>query len=285
MLLSQPFQQPANLLNCQKKCSFSPESTDMAKMVSILLVWSLGASLLMGQATFHKPVAKGLIYTRERAFGADFHTAGLGLSYSAGHIKNYDLTPYWLVELSRLKHPKEYKQTADISGVSNSRPFSYGKQNVFFVLHLLRGRKRYLSEKADMRGVAVGWTYAYGLSLGLLKPYYLNLRIDFDPANPQAARIITQKYSADNRDVFLDNRMIVGAAPFTKGLSETKLLPGLHGRIGVLFDWGAFDEMVKSVDVGIRLDLFPKAVPIMVETRNYPFFLNLYLHFQFGKRE
>ncbi|HHB79041.1 MAG TPA: hypothetical protein ENK85_07395 [Saprospiraceae bacterium] len=182
------------------------------------------------------------------------------------------------------KHSKEYKQVTDITGIRNAKPYSYGKKNVFLTARLMRGQKRYLTEKAKTKGVAIGWQYLGGISLGLLKPYYLNLQRQADPANPQDFSTRAEKYSLENRDVFLDSRAIVGGASFWKGIGETSILPGLHGRLGVLFDWGAFDATSKSVDIGVMIDVFPKAVPIMIDAKNYPFFLNLYINFQFGKR-
>ena len=69
-----------------------------------------------------------------------------------------------------------------------------------------------------------------------------------------------------------------------KGVGETKLLPGAFARLSVHFDWCAFDEFIKSIDAGVMLDVFPKKVPIMVNQENKPYFLNLYLNLQLGKR-
>ena len=53
------------------------------------------------------------------------------------------------------------------------------------------------------------------------------------------------------------------------------------------FDWGAFDEYVKSLEGGIMVDAFAREAPIMVEVggaENSRVFVNLFLHLQFGKR-
>ena len=246
----------------------------------ILLFVSLG---LFAQANQRPAQTKGLIYTHEKAFNVSFNTGGFSVGYSNGKLKSYQKTPFWQFELGRLKHPKEYKQVADLT-IRNSRPYNFGKKNVLMTARIMRGQKKYLSEKAKTKGVAIGWQYMGGLSLGLLKPYYINLQRGNDPSNPLEYPITTEKYSEDNRAVFLDPRAIAGAASFWKGLGETKVVPGLHARIGVLFDWGAFDETSKSVDAGLMLDVYPKAPEIMVDAKNYPFFLNLYINFQLGKR-
>lgn len=236
------------------------------------------------QATQRPAKTKGLIYTREQASNLSFNSSGFSFGYSKGKLKSYQTTPFWQIELGRLKHAKEFKQISDATGVRNAKAYSFGKKNVFLTARLMRGQKRYLTEKAKTKGVAIGWQYMGGISLGLLKPYYLRIQRQSDPSLPQEYIIKTEKYSLDNRDAFLDTRAIVGSASFWKGVSETKVLPGLHARVGVLFDWGAFDETSKSVDAGVMIDVYPKAVPIMIDAKNYPFFLNLYINFQLGKR-
>ena len=42
------------------------------------------------------------------------------------------------------------------------------------MLRVGMGAKRYFSEKAKRKGIAIGINYQAGVSLGLLKPYYLD---------------------------------------------------------------------------------------------------------------
>jgi hypothetical protein len=67
-------------------------------------------------------------------------------------------------------------------------------------------------------------------------------------------------------------------------LGETSFLPGVYGRASVHFAWGAYDEYVKALDIGIMLELYPREVPIMLIADNDPYFINLYLNLQLGKR-
>lgn len=257
----------------------------MNMKIKLLFFFLLASMQLFAQATILQAKTKGLIYTQEKTMDLGLCPGGFALGFSKGYIKSYHTTPFWHAELGRLKHPKEYRQVSELVGTRGAKPFVYGKQNSFLIARLLRGKKKYLSEKARTKGVAVGWQYAGGLSLGLMKPYYLKLQYDFDPINPNSGKIRTEKYDEDtNRAVFLDSRSIIGAASFWTGIKETKVIPGIHARIGVLFDWGAFDENAKAVDVGVMVDVFPKPVPIMIDAKNYPFFLNLYINFQLGRR-
>ncbi len=254
------------------------------KKYGFLFFLLLTSISLFAQANVRRTKTKGLIYTQEKTVNLSFNTSGFSFGYAKGKLKNYKVTPFWQFEFGRLKHPKSYKQVADITGNRNSKPYTYGKKNVFMTLRAMRGHKHYFSEKAKTKGVAVGMQYMAGLSLGLVKPYYLNIQRGVNPVDPTVGNITAEKYSEDNRAFFMDYHSIAGAASFFKGIKETKLLPGVHGRLGVLVDWGAFDETSKSVDAGVMIDVFPKAVPIMIDAKNYPFFLGLYLNFQFGKR-
>jgi hypothetical protein len=53
----------------------------------------------------------------------------------------------------------------------------------------------------------------------------------------------------------------------------------------VHLDWGAFDEFLRALEVGIQLDIYPKKLPIMVNSENRPYFMNLYVSLQLGKRK
>ena len=199
---------------------------------------------------------------------------------------------HYNIELGELKHPKEFRQSFDFQSPQTSkvsRAFVFGKQNSFFVLRGGYGEKRYFSEKAKRRGLAVGVSYEAGPSIGFLKPYYLEL-VRFANGDLNQFIIRSESYSEDNRDTFLDITSIYGSSGFSKGLSEISLIPGGHAKAAVHFDWGAFDEFVKAIEAGIMVDFYFQTVPIMVESpevsnvENSAIFFNLYINLQLGKR-
>ena len=49
-------------------------------------------------------------------------------------------------------------------------------------------------------------------------------------------------------------------------------------------DWGAFDEFVKALEIGLMVDVFTKRAPILVSDENRQVFFNFFLNLQFGKR-
>ena len=227
----------------------------------------------------------GVLYNHERAGDLQIHTNGLALAYVVGDIRKYYLTKYRYFGLGILKHPREYRQAVNFQSgnliLKSSSAFAYGKQNSFIVARAGIGEKRYFSEKAKRKGVAVGISYEGGLSLGFLKPYYLDLN-RLEPSGGSVA--VTEKYSEENADLFLDVSRIQGAASLFKGIDEISILPGFHGKIGAHFSIGAFERDVRALELGVMCDLYFKRVPLMIIENNQPFFLNLYATLQIGRR-
>ncbi len=247
----------------------------------------LTCSLLHAQEVFQPKQMDtnvGIVYNQEFAVGLRMHTNGFAIGTTFGKLRTYYLTKYIHFELGELKHEREYRQSFDTPSSLNgriSRAFKYGKQNNLYVLRGAIGAKRYFSEKAKHKGVAFGISYEGGATLGLLKPYYLELR------GGDGRVSISTKYTEETADQFLDIYSIQGASGWTRGLGELSILPGAHAKFAVHFDWGAYDEYLKSIETGFMVDFFSRQAPIMVEAdnvENNQLFINLFLHLQFGKR-
>ena len=147
------------------------------------------------------------------------------------------------------------------------------------------GQKRYFSEKAKVKGLAVGMTWELGPTLGLLKPYYLDLGFRTDNGTNFVFR--PERFSEENRDVFLDRSRIGGSVGLGRGLGELAIRPGFHAQASAHFDWGAFDEFVKAVEAGFMVDAFLGSTDILVDlegVENRPFFFNVFVNLQLGKR-
>ena len=230
---------------------------------------------------------KGVVYKKELAFDIRLHTNGFAFAANFGELVTYYKTNYYHIEFGWIKDPRERKQNKNsrITLFNNSTSFIYGKQNSFMALRAGVGRKRYLSEKAKRKGVAVGISYEVGPSIGLLKPYYLVLeRIGEDNVTSFTS---VEKYSEENSDLFLNYNKIIGSGGFFKGFSELSIVPGLQGKFATHFSLGAFDRVVKALEAGIMFEIYTKKIPIMIETpevTNSPYFVNLYVSLQFGKR-
>ncbi len=235
-----------------------------------------------------KPIGEStsLVFTQEQIFDIRAHTHGMSFGYTKAQINTWYKTTYTYFDLGSLRNSREHSQNFKFfnQGIfrESSKAFVYGKKNSLYALRAGIGKRRSFSEKARKKNVIVGLNYEYGVTLGLLKPYYLKLTRFIDGGAEQ--QISVEKYSEENRDLFLDETLIFGGAEFRHGLSELKLRPGVHGKIGMNFAWGNVDRMIKAIEVGIMGDIFLSSVPIMVEGPNRPYFLNLYLTVQLGKR-
>ncbi|HRI58804.1 MAG TPA: hypothetical protein PK228_03750 [Saprospiraceae bacterium] len=224
----------------------------------------------------------GIVYNRETTFNFKLTTnRGFAAGMEFGKLRTYYKTTCFNISIGELKNAKEQRQSADPQVSRSFRPYVFGKQNNLFMLRGGWGAKRYFSEKAKQKGVAMGMNYSFGPTLGLLKPYYLALRRVGD--TPGQSRVTHEKYSEENADIFLDNTRILGASPFTKGFNELSLLPGANASIALHLDWGAFDEFVKAFEIGLMLDVFFKDAPILVD-QNSPMFFNFFINLQLGKR-
>jgi hypothetical protein len=225
----------------------------------------------------------GIIYNRETTFNLKVSTnRGFAPGMEFGRLITYDKTRYFMFNIGEIKNPKEVRQSADPTVSRSFRPFVYGKQNNLIALRAGWGVKKYYSEKAKQKGVAIGISYSFGPTLGMLKPYYLALR--YSGSDPLYNQAIHEKYSAGNAKTFLDNSRILGASPFLTGLTELGFLPGANASLAFHMDWGAFDEFVKALEIGVTLDAFVKKAPIMITEENRQFFFNFFVNLQLGKR-
>ena len=260
----------------------------MKKLKLILLLTFIATTCLVAQITIQPRQAnntsKGVLYFKELAFDFRVNTVrGFSVAANFGKIVSYHKTRFYHVELGSLRHPKEFRQNDQFSRRFGGRAFIFGKQNAFFALRGGWGVKKLLTDKALKKGLAIGYMYEIGPSIGITKPYYLILNNTFDSVQTE------ERFTGDNQDVFTDINRIQGAASFGRGITELGIVPGGQFKLALHFAWGAFDEYVKAMDVGIMGDFYFQRVPILVDdsfegARNQPFFLNLFVAFQFGKR-
>lgn len=262
------------------------------RAIFIFIIIQIAGLDLFAQKTFQpKQVEfdwKGIIYRNEKAFELTMHTSGWQLGYNTGRLKSYDKTHYYHISLSTVKDSRESRQNRNIAVEGRaSSPFVFGKINSMLLLRGGIGRKKYLSEKARRKGIAIGYTYQMGPAIGIMRPYYLDLLYPVEDFGNQEWEIRKERYSEENQDVFLNYDRVFGGAGFSKGWSELSFVPGIQARGGLLFSLGAYDKYVKMVEVGVMADLFIKKLNIMTETAsasNKPYLLNFYLSVQFGYR-
>ena len=228
-----------------------------------------------------------LIFQKQSTFGLNFNSDGFGFTYEHGKYKTITKTNLWWISLGERKDPKQYKQSNAI-GVSGSsvvffgNSYVYGKQNNFYYLRVGFGQQKILGGKGNKNGVAVSAIYGGGLTLGLLKPYYVQIQDNSGQGNG----VKDIKYSDTTAAKFLDPSLIIGGSGFGKGFGEIKYVPGVTGRLALRFDYGKYNETVSALEVGINAEFYSQAVPILVGVNdNKKFFFNGYIALTFGRRK
>jgi hypothetical protein len=217
-----------------------------------------------------------ILYKEGFAGGGGVHNTGwyIGTRY----YRNFDGRTDWVFEFdfSRDKHPKDYKNARGSN--PNAKPYAFGKLNDLFNIRLGAGRITTLYENSSKNGVAIRYVYTGGLTLGLLKPFYLDM-IYGSPNDPN----VGLKSEAATVDKYIYGQ-IYGASDFTNGLSEIKIRPGIYGKLGMQFNWESFDDDIRILEAGLTLDGYFQEIEMMALNPNPRFFVSFYVGLHFGSR-
>ena len=235
----------------------------------------------------YKPKPKGpKPIRRELSMGFRLNTDGWGVFVDRGAIRSDNVklsdmfytVKLWQIEFDEKKDPRESKTTSNDQGSSSgaSNPYIFGKINNFYTFKVGLGTSKLIAGKPDPGATSIHWVITGGASLGLLKPYYLDAHYN---GIDQAIKFTDQTSST-----FLDRGLIAGAAGFSKGLGETKMVPGVHLKTGLHFDFSGNRKTVFGVEAGMNFEYYTQPIQIMALPAGTPYFFNLYASIQFGKR-
>ncbi len=224
--------------------------------------------------------------TQEMSGGFRLNSDGWSIFINRGFLNNEEhKTTFISIDLSEKKHPKETRTSGTLIDTFSIKPvpYKYGKVNNFYQFKLGIGGSRELTGKLEKKSVIINWVYNGGLSIGLLKPYYLDLWV------PEGNTYVRkyEKYSEENKEYFLDlnNRQtILGGSSFTRGIGEITIKPGIHLKSGFNFDYSTSRKSFLGVEIGASAELYTKEIEIMKNTKNTAYFINFYADIRFGKR-
>lgn len=222
-------------------------------------------------------------YDREFSMGGRLNTDGWSGFLELGYRKNRKIVNYFQFEFAEKKDPKEDKKPGAFVPVGDfaysEKPYIYGKRNNFYQAKLGIGQRYLIGGKGNKNGVEVNAIYYGGLSIGLMKPYYLKV----ETPNGDVKDI---KYGTDPDldTAFITPSKIIAGGGFGKGWGELSVVPGLHAKAGLRFDWAKFNEVVSALEIGVNAEYYTKNIPILVYQDGKKFFFNAYLSLQFGKR-
>jgi len=221
-----------------------------------------------------KEEEEGVIaYKKSFVFGAKLINDGYGVFFELGRASSVKKSILYQLEISERKNVKEDKQS---NPFANTIPFIYGKQNFFYPVKLGVQQQVLLGNKSNKNGVSITGNYGGGLSLAMLRPYYLQVQKGND--------LIFVKYKSPDSSLFL-NGPFVGGPTFGKGWSDITVTPGLYGKTAVRFDYGSYNEIVSAIEVGMTAELYSKKIPILLRAPQKQFFFSAYVAICFGKRK
>lgn len=243
----------------------------MKKLLIIAVGFLLVTDVAFSQGELNEQ--QKIFFRNERSLGILLNTDGFALSYREGKRINFLNKRVLEFDIGTLKHPKEVK----ISNPSYETPgtFVFGKLNSVLFFRAGYGHQREIYKKADLGGVAVRYFYSAGPVVAFIKPIYYRI-INFLSGNEY--EIVEEKFDVKKHEP----SMIYSKAAFTKGLDETKLLPGLYAKGGFNFEYSKQDKILHAIELGAQINVFPKKIPIMATASNKAIFFSLFVSYRFG---
>ncbi len=245
----------------------------------------LGDTTKLVNTAIKPPKVKGpKALTGELSAGIRLNSDGYGIVVDKGWLKggesygqnnrdrffNVRLLQFELIER---KHPKEMRSNSAFGISFTPNSYILGKINNFYAFKIGYGQRRMIAGKPDPGNVSIHWVYLGGISAGLLKPYYLKI-----------AGLGEVKYSDSLENEFISPGRIEGRAPFTKGFNEIKLVPGMHLKTGLHFDFATSRKTVLALELGVNGEFYTQKIEQMVGQDPKALFFNFYASLQFGKR-
>ena len=215
-------------------------------------------------------------FTKEIWGGLTIHTFGLGLNLNYAKFKTYKKKVLYTLDIVGMQHEKEYKIFGSID--ENAKRYVYGKLNSFYVIRPGIGKRKMFFEKLRDNGMQIAVNWSFGPSIGITKPVYLEvLKID------QFGQVIgnsVEKYDPESHNLY----NIYGRGPWSRGLAEAKFHPGGFAKIGLEFEYSNERDLIRAIEVGSVIDVYPKRIPIMTNVDNPFIFPTIYLNFIFGAK-
>ena len=179
---------------------------------------------------------------------------------------------YLNLELVNVNHPREFSYPAATGG-----SYTYSKENYLFVLRPQFGREFTLFKRSSEGGVQMSGILAAGPSIGLLKPYFIQV---------QEARGLNLKEVPYTKDIdTTPNTRIVGAGSFFSGIGQMKATMGVNVKAAVNIELDAFRNSNIALEIGVLAEYFPTAPLILADGINRNFYTSGYLTLFFGSKK
>lgn len=216
-----------------------------------------------------------LSYDKHKAFGIQLRSNGYGIFYEKGKMVSPRWANVYTIELTEIQHPKE-ERSSSAQGFLLGNSYKYGKVNNFYAVKLGYGRQYIFGQKGNKNGVAVIGTAQGGLAIGLEKPYYIQVNDDGTDRDI--------RYTPEDSALFV-NGNIIGSSGFTRGWSEVKLRPGAFVKGSLRFDFGAYNESITAIEIGVSAEAYATAIQQMLFNDPKRLFAQIHVAVVFGSRK
>ena len=225
-------------------------------------------------------------YRHALSLGFRLNTNGWsgGLSYL--YYESPGSKVLWQLHFSGLQHEKELKQQRTgntYSHLARNTAYSLGKINNAYTLQLAYGREQMLFPALIDGNLSLSMRYAAGPALAFLKPYYLNLLyVEYTPE--EHTYIQSERFSESNAAKFLNPAYVLGSDKWSKGLGETKFIPGLFAELAIALEPGNPESFVKTITIGGNAAFYTGKIEMMAERKAYRYQACFFVGLAFGKR-
>ncbi|MGV6860228.1 MAG: hypothetical protein ACWA41_00560 [Putridiphycobacter sp.] len=213
------------------------------------------------------------LLTRSYTVGLNLNTSGWGVAFDYTKQKNYKYKILYGLTLTNIRHDKEFK----ILGTAGSKGYYFGKINSLVSLRPTYGGKRILFKSVRENGVEISYKWQLGLSLGLVKPVYIELnQVESGNLFHYPVRYNPEEHYASQ---------IFSRSPWVKGLGEAKLATGLFLKNGIDFNFSTIKSGISGGEIGFMVDYYPlNEIDLMYLQNTNNLFASLYLQFNIGKK-
>ncbi len=243
----------------------------MKKLLIMAVIYNICALAVRGQGEINDQ--QKIFFRNEKTIAVLLNTDGYALSYREGRRIDYLNKRLVELDLGTFRHPKEVKLSNPYYQTPGT--FVFGKLNSVIFIRGGIGHQHEIFEKADLGGIAIRYFYTAGPVISLYKPIYYKILYFVSSTE---AEIKEEKFDIKTHEP----SMIYSRASFTKGLNETKFLPGLYAKAGFNFEYSKEDKIIHAIEIGAQINVFPKKIPIMATATNKAVFLSLFASYRFG---
>jgi hypothetical protein len=219
-----------------------------------------------------------LVFNKHNIFGIKLATDGYGISFEKGKYKTPTKTLLFQFELNEKKSPKEHKVSTTQDDASINSVVLYKINNVY-EFKVAIGQERLIGGKGNKNGVSVSALYTGGLSLAMLKPYFIEA---YDVASRMTYRSTWPDLVKNDT---ANNIQVASADGFTVGWDHLSVKPGLNAKGAMRFDYGRLNQTVSAIEVGLTGEFYFGKIPQVVDVPFKQFFFNAYVTIMFGSRK